>query len=312
MKLVRLLAVAILVCSAGAAQAVTPYTIVAIPDTQNQQGRIGAMTQWIANNHDAQNIVFATHEGDITSSGGSQLVAAATAMYKLDGHIPWGTVPGNHDYYGIAQYDTYFGPSHFAGQSWYGGSYEQSSWQTFQGGGRTFMSLEIQNGAPSDVLTWAQGVINAHLLPTIITTHDYMSDGTSARTGTGDSIWNNLVKSNNQIFMVLCGHVHANDGEYNQTSTNNVGQPVFEMLADYQSRVSGGNGLMRLVTLDEGANLIRVKTYSPTANLWETDADSQFNLSMDFDTRLVPEPATLLLLGISAMLLLKRRRKPTA
>lgn len=294
----------------GTAEAVAPaFTVAVIPDTQNEQGRVAGMVQWIVNNQASQNIVFTTHEGDLTSSGGSQLVGVANAMYPLDPVMPWGTVPGNHDYYGIAQYDTYFGPAHFADKSWYGGSCQQSSWVTFQGGGRTFIGLEIQNDAPAEVLVWAQGVINTHYTtPVVLTTHDYMTDAApGGRTGYGETLWNDLVTKNDQIFMVLAGHVHSNDGEFNQTSLNALNRPVFEMLADYQGRVNGGNGLMRLVTFDEDAGQVNVRTYSPTAG-YETDADSQFTLTMDFVDRLtVPEPASLFVFLVALPFLATRR-----
>ena len=42
--------------------------------------------------------------------------------------------------------------------------------------------------------------------------------------------------------MVPNGHF---SGEYQQTSLNGAGEPVFEMGSDYQSRANSGDGWMR-------------------------------------------------------------------
>ncbi len=51
-------------------------------------------------------------------------------------------------------------------------------------------------------------------------------------------------------------------------------------MADYQSRQNGGNGMLRIMTVYPAENVIRVKTYSPWTQQYETDSDSssQFTL----------------------------------
>ena len=65
--------------------------------------------------------------------------------------------------------------------------------------------------------------------------------------------------------MVLCGHWSNAGGEWHQVSANNAGQPVFEILADYQSRENGGNGWLRLITFvpkEQRRYQIQFRTYS--------------------------------------------------
>ena len=104
---------------------------------------------------------------------------------------------------------TYFGPSRFAGESWYGGHYGSSnlnSWQTFEGSGMQFLILHLQHAVWTAELEWAQDVIAAHPgYRVIVSTHDYLNvDGT--RDTNGDRIWDNLVRDNCSIFLVLSGH----------------------------------------------------------------------------------------------------------
>ena len=79
--------------------------------------------------------------------------------------------------------------------------------------------------------------------------------------------------------MVINGHY---PGEGRRTDLNNCGQPVHQVLTDYQSRANGGDGWLRYYTFKPSENKIYAYTYSPTRNggagQFETDASSQFTL----------------------------------
>ncbi len=59
--------------TAPAAASPLPFTIVALPDTQNYSQSypqiFTSQTQWILSNQASQNIAFVAHEGDITNNG---------------------------------------------------------------------------------------------------------------------------------------------------------------------------------------------------------------------------------------------------
>lgn len=101
----------------------------------------------------------------------------------------------------------------------------------------------------------------------------------------GEQSWQKLVKTNKQIFMVLNGHFHDNDGERHQVSYNAAGLPVYEMIANYQQYANGGDGYMRLIQFDPANARINVKTYSPKLGTYKTDWDSQFSFSVDLYKR---------------------------
>jgi hypothetical protein len=300
--------VAACVSTAGAAT----FTLVAMPDIQNETQyhpeMLQAQVNWILNNQASQNIVFVAQQGDLTNNATiAEFTTAHNALFQLSGlgGMPWGTCPGNHDLASPDNYDSYFGPSNFTGQNWYGSTTNgHSSYQIFQGGGRSYLVLNIAYDAPSPVLDWAQGVINDHRgMPTIINTHDYMAYG-NKRSSYGNTLWNRLVNNNPQVFMVLCGHNHY---AYSQTSLNAYNKPVLELLADYQE-LHYGDGYLRLYQFDEANSVIHVKTFSPydiTAP-YLTDSLNQFDIPLDFHAQLdpVPEPTTVVLAVMAAAILL--------
>jgi hypothetical protein len=77
--------------------------------------------------------------------------------------------------------------------------------------------------------------------------------------------------------------MHRDDGEAYVGRYNSGGYLVHQLLADYQGRANGGNGLLRIMTFDPSKDKIYVKTYSPYTNSYETDADSQFELEYEMN-----------------------------
>lgn len=295
-----------------------PFTIVALPDTQNYcdsdtlLGGFIAQTNWVVNNAAARNIRLVTGLGDIVNNGGNLTLwnRADQAVDILDSlpRLPYAMPLGNHDYNtpgnlagGAANYVSYFGAARYAGRSWYGGSSSDqlNHYQTFYANGRKYLHIALEYDARSSSIAWAQSILNANpTTPTIISTHDYLTlagtRSTSAASGgnSPEQIYQQLVHNNPQVFMVLSGHYH---GEARLTSTNAAGKPVFQLLSDYQDYSNGGDGWLRNIELDEAAGEIRVQTYTPGVPLnpnprYKTDPSSQFTLPLDFVARFGAAP----------------------
>jgi 3',5'-cyclic AMP phosphodiesterase CpdA len=239
-------------------QAPWNFSVIALPDTQLYSQSYPAIftnqTQWIVDTAASLNTVFVTHEGDIvnTYSATSQWNNANSSMSKLDGIVPWAVLPGNHDGNNVGgtgenlvNYNTYFPFSRFSGQPWYGGAYNNvnsNSFELFSGGADDYLIFHFQYHPSNAVLAWANATIADYPgRRVIVTTHDYMNVDDS-RTTEGDHIWNSFVAAHaDQVFLVLCGHMHtSSDGEARRTDFVN-GHAVYQLMANFQDYPNGGN-----------------------------------------------------------------------
>ena len=308
-----------------------PFTLVALPDTQNytyngRQGTILQQTNWVAGSRASLGTAFVMQLGDLVSDWSipAQWQRISDGLQVLDNAgIPNSVVPGNHDFDNVTQdvglYDTWFPVSRYANASWnsptarYGGYLGQNQFGTdavdrrnmdnyslFTAGGRDFLVLNLEWEAPQYALDWAHRVLSAY--PdriAIMVTHSFVTVAggrrtTAQRTGGTPTatMWSDFVAVHCSIRLVLSGHENSGDaGEARRTDANACGNPVHQILTDYQARSNGGDGWLRYYTLDPAANTMRATTYSPKLGTYETDADSAFTLPLDLGAS-TPAPFT--------------------
>ena len=233
----------------------------------------------------------------------------------------------------------YFGSDspYFFGKKWYGGASDAladnpglSSYQTFMVAGLDFLHISLEMEASDAALAWAQAVIDSHPgYATIITTHEYLDPpawtdaslplvvpatriaasagylkGSPGGWNDAQGVWDKLIKKNDQIFMVLCGHAwtgtvdHVSKGEAIRIDLNNSAHPVYQLLTDYQGNTSlssGGDGWMRLMDFDLHEGTIHFSTYSPLLNKYAgQNGEYTFNQAPEFSEFTLPIPAQVL------------------
>ena len=240
------------------------FTLVAIPDTQHyvddpaRAATFTAQTNWIVNNRAPLNIAFASHLGDIVENNDQFIVewqrADASFSVLEANDFPFGMSPGNHDQNraGVAAfYDQFFPPSRFLGQPWYGGylgaeageidRLNKDNYELFSAGGIDFLIIHIETDWPNYAVDWADKIINRYPnRRVILSTHAFLNTSSARPTGlqfrprrrhVGRNVWQQLIKPNCNVFMVINGHY---PGEGRRTDLNDCGQPVHQVLTDYQ------------------------------------------------------------------------------
>lgn len=290
------------------------FSIAVLPDTQFYlaQAQLGgnfdmfkAQIEWIKKNQVKENIAYVAHMGDITEHGDNPVTEAAewylakTALYGLESpiSIPYGLTIGNHDQFPVGyavkgttnNYNKFFGVKHFEGRPYYGGHYgdnNDSHFDKFTAGGLDFIVIFLEfdshNEDQKNLYDWANKVLKDNpSRKAIVVSHSIINANPVKSSNTPQAPFNaegkiiyESLKDNPNLFMMLCGHV-GNNGEGYRTDVFN-GNTIKTFLNDYQSRPNGGNGLMRLYKFSVKSNQISVRTFSPYANVNETDADSQF------------------------------------
>jgi hypothetical protein len=289
------------------------WTLVVLPDTQNYStyypGLFNLQTQWIVDNKDRYNIVYVLQLGDITNLNSEiEWERASRAMARLEGLLPYALVLGNHDYGegGEASDRTtlinnYFPPGRFENWPTFGGTMKkgriENNYHLFKASSRDWLILGLEWGPRDNTLQWANQILTKyHNHRAIIITHAYLYDdstrydwgtkgesqswspyvyGTAADTNDGEEMWNKLVKRHRNIFAVINGHV-LHDGLGFLTSKGDAGNPVHQMLVNFQMRKIGGQSWLRLIEFLPDGKTVQIKTYCPLLETYETGPQSQF------------------------------------
>lgn len=198
----------------------------------------------------------------------------------------------------------------FRDKDWYVDGYKggASSAQMFSAAGYQFLHFAFEMQAGDAVVAWAQNVIDSHPgIPTLITTHDYLNPRGERQTAglmdfalvdplennNAEELWQEFIRRNDQIFMVLSGHY---EGQAMRVDLNDDNHQVFQILSDYQGRgqagidagqplgeqgaVAGiGDGWFREMVFHLGDESPRVdiKTFSSHYDRYSSELDSYAN-----------------------------------
>ncbi|CAN7761092.1 LamG-like jellyroll fold domain-containing protein [Caballeronia sp. LjRoot31] len=284
-----------------------------------------AQTQWLADNAKALKIPFVIHVGDIVDQVDKpqQWAIADTAMKVLEkNRLPYSVIAGNHDVRDDIGYEEsagngagtdatrdladepylkWFDTKRAKQQATFGGRDPSGfhEYHIFEAEGQRFLVLGLSWRVSDNGIAWARDVLQSHpTLPAILVNHQLIAIANDAvspqEVDYGLMLWEKLIKSNDQIFMTVNGHHH---GSAHLTKINEFGNPVEEMVVDYQMAYQGGNGLMRYYEFDFTNNEIKALSFSPwvrqkpaeTLNSFDqamlTEANHQFTIKVDFAKR---------------------------
>lgn len=296
-----------------------PWTVVVLPDTQILAAAypdiLEAQVRWILEQREALSILFVLHVGDIVDDNSStQWDVAHRALSMLDGRVPLVLAPGNHDYGpgGSAadrstMLNAYFPVAGHRAWPSFGGTFEEGriddSYHVFETPSGPWLVVALEFGPRDEVLAWADAVIRAHAMPTIVVTHAYLyaddtrydwvrrpdqmwnphSYGLASLPGgvnDGEEMFQAFVHRNDSVELVVCGHVLL-DGVGRLTSEQQGGGRVHQLLANFQHQPMGGAGYLRIMTFSEDGTSVHVRTYSPWLDESRTDPEHEFTLTLD-------------------------------
>jgi hypothetical protein len=293
------------------------FTVVVLPDTQYYAAAhpeiLDAQAQWIVHQRAADRIALVLHEGDIVDADEPrQWQSAARSLHRLDGVVPYVLAAGNHDYRRRGAWisretslNAYFPKRDAEPNVESRGTFEpghgEDSFELVETPAGPWLILSLEFGPRDAVLAWADRILRRHAgTPAILITHAYLdssntrydhvgrsdqlwnphrylADGPTGEVNDGEEIWRKLVATNDNILFVLCGH-DLDDGVGRLTSVRADGTSVHQILANYQTGALGGEGFLRLMRFFPDARKVTVRTYSPYADRFKTDADNQFTL----------------------------------
>lgn len=285
------------------------FTIAVLPDTQyytaglngGQPEMFTAQTEWILANRTNRNIVFVTQLGDCVEHGDndgddSEWRNVTNSLYRLEdpgrtelpAGIPYGVTVGNHDQWPLSDptgatrfYNQYFGADHFLDRDYYGGHFganNDNHYELFSASGMDFIVIHFAyNPWPgSELLAWANQLLQTYSnRRAIVVSHYLLNNGFNGLFSSQGVATYEALKGNPNLFLMLCGHMIPGEGQRTDTFQ---GRKIWTVLSNYQDRENGGNGRMRLYEFSPSTGVIRVRTYSPWLDAYESDADSQFEI----------------------------------
>lgn len=296
------------------------FTIAVLPDTQHYSQKypdtFHAQTKWIAEKVKERNIAAVFQLGDVTNrSTPEEWQVADKAMARLNEHLPYFMVIGNHDYADgkcidrTTRFNEYFPVARFRDRSTFGGTYDQeptrmeNSFHLLDAHGRKFLVLALEYGPRNDVLRWANEIAGRHAdREAILLTHAYMyfdetrydwakrgqdqswnphaskmAEVTQDDVNDGEQIWQKLVSQHENFILTLNGHV-LNDGLARLATPTPGGRDVHQVLVNFQMKPNGGDGWLRLLEFKPDGRTLDVVDYSPVLDRQNHSVQNKFSL----------------------------------
>ncbi|MDN8549082.1 lamin tail domain-containing protein [Microbacterium sp. NM3R9] len=245
-----------------------------------------AIHSYLLDRRDELNLQYLFHTGDIVDDFdvSEQWDRADPEYRRLDvAGLPYGVLAGNHDVghhlEDYTNYGAYFGEQRYAGNPWYGGSFENNRghYDLVSAGGIDFVML-YTGWLPGDAsIAWMNEVLAQYPdRVAIIAQHEFILT-TGGLGAIPQRVMDEVVAVNPNVRMVLSGHYHdaflREDG-FDDDGDGVNDRTVFSMLFDYQGLPEGGLGFLRLLHFDNEGRQMLVRTYSPSLDVYNSDEAS--------------------------------------
>lgn len=263
-----------------------------------------ATMEWIWNKiKEGKNIKCVLQTGDITwTNQHYQYNIFYKYTYPVALEIPYISCPGNHDYsysngYIKNRYSTLFSQytSFEKVNQLIVDRFEEGRMENIivknEINGERIDIVSLEYGARTEVIEWAkQHIRNNPGIRYIILTHEFLTSkgkiiqdqdsyayidlarGESTYSGPV-YIWNNLIKDNNNIVCVLCGH-HGFSAHL--FTKNSFGREVPQILFNLQYQDHGGDGWVQLWEFPKDSDFANVNTYNTITREYHPDSNHSF------------------------------------
>ena len=303
--------------SATDSDARKPFTIVLIPDTQNywlggNEELAYNQSKWIVKNKDTLNIKIVIHLGDIVNTWNSQKEwIMSDKMMKIldDNGIQYIALMGNHDFgkpYSLipnrnyTYFEQYFPDSRIISNQTLSTSKitpDGGNNYTFLTVGKNeFLIVAMQYCPSRNVVEEVSKAIKQNAdKRVILSTHAFLrSDGSWTSVSGGgvctkipgtddystEAIWDYVVYPNPNVFLVVSGH---SSGENKRIDNNTAGNPVQQVVIDYQNKNNGGDGMLKIITFDPEKDKVYFQTFSPWLNSYANGTKSKFTFDYEMN-----------------------------
>ncbi|MET3468153.1 lamin tail domain-containing protein [Microbacterium sp. 1262] len=245
-----------------------------------------AIHSYLLDRRDELNLQYLFHTGDIIDDYDvmEQWERADPEYRRLDeAGLPYGVLAGNHDVghhlEDYSNYGAYFGADRYAGNPWYGGSFEDNRghYDLISAGGIDFLML-YTGWLPGDAsIAWMNEVLAQYPdRVAIIAQHEFILT-TGGLGAIPQRVMDEVVATNPNVRMVFSGHYHdaflREDG-FDDDGDGALDRTVYSMLFDYQGLPEGGLGFLRLLHFDNEGRQMLVRTYSPSLDVYNSDEPS--------------------------------------
>ncbi|MFJ4039370.1 hypothetical protein ACIPVB_14985 [Microbacterium sp. NPDC090007] len=245
-----------------------------------------AIHSYFLDRRDDLNLQYVFHTGDIVDDYDviPQWDRASAQYDRLDdAGLPYGVLAGNHDVghdvEDYTNYGTYFGEERFAGNPWYGGSYEDNRghYDLVSAGGIDFLML-YTGWLPDDAsIAWMNDVLKRYPdRVAVVAQHEFILT-TGGLGAIPQRVLDEVVAPNPNVRMVMSGHYHdafLRTDAFDDDGDGVDDRTVYSMLFDYQGLPEGGLGYLRLLHFDNEGERMMVRTYSPSLDRYNSDEPS--------------------------------------